>query len=293
MTEDDIARRTRACTGCRRTFPATLEFFYKHPSGKFGLFPRCKECDRARRRRYYRTPAGQAASLAWAAKPENRVKLREAGRRHYRTDAGKAAVKARNSKQCYKNYQRKWAEENRDKIAAAEQRRRESPEYLEKKRRYQAEFARRRRRNNPAAKEYQRDYNKRPEVRKKRAKQQHQYVRRRLKVDGEYALRFKTRRHILAALKGSSDRVRKGWWWESACGYSVEELRQHLERQFVGEMSWDNHGSVWQIDHIKPLAAFVIPDAECPAFREAWALSNLRPLCKRLNNAKGALLAHP
>lgn len=41
------------------------------------------------------------------------------------------------------------------------------------------------------------------------------------------------------------------------------------------------------MDHIRPLAGFVIPNVECPAFREAWGLSNLQPLLKADNRAKG------
>lgn len=62
-----------------------------------------------------------------------------------------------------------------------------------------------------------------------------------------------------------------------ALGYSAGELRVHLERQFVGEMSWDNYGQ-WHIDHIVPIASFEFSSVEDPGFIRAWALTNLRPL---------------
>lgn len=34
----------KTCTKCKNEYPATLEFFYKHPSSKFGVTPRCKPC---------------------------------------------------------------------------------------------------------------------------------------------------------------------------------------------------------------------------------------------------------
>lgn len=34
----------KTCTKCGKTFPATLEFFYKNAGGKFGITPRCKPC---------------------------------------------------------------------------------------------------------------------------------------------------------------------------------------------------------------------------------------------------------
>lgn len=40
---------------------------------------------------------------------------------------------------------------------------------------------------------------------------------------------------------------------EEYLGCSKEKLMQHLECQFTKEMTWENHGEVWQIDHILPL----------------------------------------
>lgn len=35
---------TKHCKDCGREFPATLEYFHKHESGRFGLKARCKSC---------------------------------------------------------------------------------------------------------------------------------------------------------------------------------------------------------------------------------------------------------
>lgn len=35
---------TKTCRKCKINFPATLEFFYRSASGKFGITPRCKAC---------------------------------------------------------------------------------------------------------------------------------------------------------------------------------------------------------------------------------------------------------
>lgn len=34
----------KECRKCGKAFPASTEFFYRHPSGKFGVTPRCKLC---------------------------------------------------------------------------------------------------------------------------------------------------------------------------------------------------------------------------------------------------------
>jgi hypothetical protein len=68
-------------------------------------------------------------------------------------------------------------------------------------------------------------------------------------------------------------------------GYTVEELKAHLESRFQAGMSWENYGQ-WHIDHIKPRSAFVIASYSDPSFRECWALSNLQPLWAKDNLSK-------
>jgi len=59
-------------------------------------------------------------------------------------------------------------------------------------------------------------------------------------------------------------------------GCSVMSLRHWLELQFRDGMTWTNHGTVWQVDHIKPRFTF---DHADPAQRAiCWHYSNLRPL---------------
>lgn len=70
-------------------------------------------------------------------------------------------------------------------------------------------------------------------------------------------------------------------------GWAGDELRAHLERQFVKGMGWHNLDD-WHIDHIVPLASFTITGPDDPELRRAWALTNLRPLWARENEAKGA-----
>lgn len=86
------------------------------------------------------------------------------------------------------------------------------------------------------------------------------------------------------------DRIREklgriGVGVDSLLGYSMDELRAHLERQFLKGMGWHNR-RLWHIDHIVPLASFEIKAVGDDAFRAAWALSNLRPLWAKDNEAK-------
>lgn len=78
--------------------------------------------------------------------------------------------------------------------------------------------------------------------------------------------------------------------WEALVGYTVSDLMAHLERNFKDGMGWHNYGQ-WQIDHIKPRAAFKYGSYDDPAFRECWALNNLQPLWAEENLKKGAQCA--
>ena len=71
--------------------------------------------------------------------------------------------------------------------------------------------------------------------------------------------------------------------------YTPAELKEHIENQFDKNMSWDNYGSYWNVDHIIPQAALIYDSLEHPNFQKCWALSNLRPLECGANASKGAL----
>jgi hypothetical protein len=85
--------------------------------------------------------------------------------------------------------------------------------------------------------------------------------------------------------------TKKGRSWQKLVGYSLDELRQHIERQFTRGMTWENRGR-WEIDHVQPLKNFRCEDPDHPDFRAAWALSNLRPLWKPENATKQGRRTH-
>jgi len=69
----------------------------------------------------------------------------------------------------------------------------------------------------------------------------------------------------------------------SVIGCTPTELRAHLENQFSLGMTWENHGTVWEIDHEMPLAS------GCTE-KEILRLchyTNLRPIYKEENRSKG------
>jgi len=68
-------------------------------------------------------------------------------------------------------------------------------------------------------------------------------------------------------------------------GYTIADLRQHMERQFLPGMTWARFtaGEI-HIDHITPQAAFDLSDPD--QWRACWSLGNLRPMWAAENIAK-------
>lgn len=215
MASASISEPVKGCTRCGGTFPATSQFFGKHPLGRFGLYPQCRPCKKAVDAERRARPDQRARQKAW--RDANKAKVRETNRA-YRA-AGYRSTE----------HVARWRAEN-----------------LEHARREEARRNRERRRADPG-----------------------------------YALlcRLRARLRAMAVSKG---RART----ERVFPFAVEELRAHLERQFLPGMGWHNMGE-WHIDHIVPVAAFDITSVDDPDFQVCWALTNLRPLWADDNRAKG------
>lgn len=93
--------------------------------------------------------------------------------------------------------------------------------------------------------------------------------------------------HMRVLMHRALGRNKAGRSWTEFVPYTLDQLMRHLERQFLPGMTWDNRDR-WHIDHIRPLASFNYSNASDPGFRDAWALTNLRPLWKEENHKKGA-----
>jgi len=113
-----------------------------------------------------------------------------------------------------------------------------------------------------------------------------QYVNKRLKTDPRFKLDNNFSRSIRDTLKNINS-SKNGRSWESLVGYSVQQLKEHLEKQFKPEMNWENHGTYWHIDHKRPKSWFNYDSAEHPDFKQCWALENLQPLEATENMKKG------
>lgn len=84
---------------------------------------------------------------------------------------------------------------------------------------------------------------------------------------------------IARCLRNKTDRT------AALLGYSVEQLRSHLEAHFEPGMCWDNYGkgrTEWSIDHTRPISSFPLT----ATLAEINSLKNLRPMWHPKNCSK-------
>jgi hypothetical protein len=171
-------------------------------------------------------------------------------------------------------YNKQYKLENKDKIKVAR-----SQYYLENKER-----------ENNSNKQYYND--NKISINSKRV----QYIINRRKLD----INFKIRHDISASVRSHFHRnclVKGKKSVLQFLSYSIQDLKDHLESQFERWMTWDNRGIykvdkwqdddpstwTWQIDHIIPQSTFNYTSMEDQAFKDCWALSNLRPYSAKQN----------
>jgi hypothetical protein len=67
-------------------------------------------------------------------------------------------------------------------------------------------------------------------------------------------------------------------------GCNGQTLKEWLEYNMEEGMTWDNHGTLWQIDHVIPITKFDMSDAE--QVKRCFSWCNMRPLEAVANNTK-------
>jgi hypothetical protein len=100
-------------------------------------------------------------------------------------------------------------------------------------------------------------------------------------------LNFRIRCVLRGRLNNSLKNNYKSARTEKLLGCTIPELKAHLEKQFLPEMSFDNYGE-WHIDHIKPCALFDLSISEEQA--KCFHYTNLQPLWAIDNLRKGSKL---
>ena len=105
-------------------------------------------------------------------------------------------------------------------------------------------------------------------------------IREKRKTNIRFNLNERIRGSIKDALKGGKG----GRRWESLVGYTLKDLKNHLEQTIPEGYCWSDYlkGSL-HIDHIIPIRAFVFNRPEDEEFKQCWNLQNMRLLPAKQN----------
>jgi hypothetical protein len=119
--------------------------------------------------------------------------------------------------------------------------------------------------------EYNHLYNK--ENREAIQMRQTKTQRERVKKDENFKLARKYRGIL-------QDHVKKGFEIKDERSIEIYSCESELiqlwfENLFTDEMSWENHGTLWHVDHIKPCCMFNLTNSD--ELKECFHWSNLRP----------------
>jgi hypothetical protein len=109
------------------------------------------------------------------------------------------------------------------------------------------------------------------------------YVKAKRQTNLEFKLTEILRCKLLTTLRAKN--VKKQMRALELVGCTLQELKEHLESQWLPGMNWDNHTKTgWHIDHIKPCNTFDLTDIEQQ--KQCFHYTNLRPLWADDNYAR-------
>jgi hypothetical protein len=268
VTANVAAVDTKWCGRCGEAKPA--EAFAKHRSTRDGLQTQCRQCQKNQRK-------------------ENAETVAKKQRERYEAN-----------KQTILEKQRQYRQENKDKIAARKKLRadhiaQQQREYRNKNAEKFSEQQREYRQANAAKiSDYQKTYHPkyvqinagkmaayRREYYRSNADRITKRRRHRYAKDSwfRFAVSLRNRQgKFLAGIKRPASMVRD-------IGCDREFFLRHIASQFTAGMTMENHGAVWHLDHIYPLAKADLTDRVQFLAVANWR--NLRPMLGPQNLAKG------
>ncbi len=215
----------KVCSKCN--IEKGLDEFNKKADGKFGVRGQCKVCVKT----YYYENVDQyyKRHRIWCL--NNNEKTKEHSRNSYKRNKHKRREYYLINKERIDKYNREWCLKNKEKVKGYYEKGKERTRlyYLNNKDKWRA-----------YAKANRKTITKRVCV----------YHKNRCNTDSLYKLRFNIRSLIYNSLKKKG--YSKGTKTYKILGCSFDEFKFHLERQFIGGMTWENHGEVWHIDHTIP-----------------------------------------
>lgn len=209
---------------------------------------KCKECVKEYKKKHQQENKEKIREYKKQYREENIDKIKKKDNNYYKDNKNKIKEQRNVKKEEIKIYQKKYRDENKTTIQE------NMKEYREK--------------NKDKIKEQQKEYYSREDVIDRRR----EYMTNKYHSDIGFNIACKLRSRLRDALK---ENWKTGGTLE-LLGCDIEFFEKWIEYQFDVNMSWDNCGSYFHLDHIKPCAKFDLSKEEDQKICFHW--SNMQPL---------------
>lgn len=271
--------QTKICSKCNIEKDLSSYYFYNDRGYHTST---CKECWKKRVSARRNTPEGKRSRKEWEQTPEAKKKKSAYDSKYREKNKEQLLVKKKNyyiaNRDKLLNKAKNYYIENKEKVLSYHDEYRENNQEkikLKQKNYYE---------NNKEQIRLKQDlYNQRPEVKKKR----NDRLKSLRSKDPKFFLTCIYRSVLKSAIKRDSKTIHSSKRFK-ALGYSSQDLKEHLSKQFTPEMTFENYGDYWHIDHIKPISSFDYKSEKDENFKLCWSLNNLCPLKKEDNILKGS-----
>jgi hypothetical protein len=179
-------------------------------------------------------------------------------------------------KEKMKIFYKNWATKNKEKI------RRQNKQY-QITNKVKLKEQKRKHRMKPEIKKQRLEYNQKYYAKPEIKKHNREYFR---KYNSSIERKLSLHHYMLIARNLKKYNLKKPCSTKFLIDYLIQELKEHLEKQFSPEMNWKNYGEYWEIDHKIPRCWFHYKSTKDKAFKRCWSLENLQPLKKEINHSK-------
>lgn len=169
------------------------------------------------------------------------------------------------NKPYYTQYQKQYSLENKDKLKEYSKQYNSNPVNADKKRKYIKEY--------DVVNEV-----KKKEYMKLWRENNQEYFKKYMGLKYKNDVSFKIKSNIRSRFNHAIEQTHKSTSILKLIGCNMECLKFHLSSKFKPEFTWENHGDIWEIDHIKPCASFDLTNIEQQ--KECFHYTNLQPLFK-------------
>jgi len=283
-------KKTKKCTKCG--IEKLVSGFSLHKNDPSGFRSDCKKCAKEYReshkneikeyaKDYYIKNKDIIIARTNAFRETNKEKIKKTRQSHYNKNKEKLKAYSKEYNETHKEerlkYSREYEKVNKKKINKNRRDRR-----ISNPKQTKIKSDRYREKNKEVIKEKAKAYylaNKekiaayRKANRKRINKKSNDLDRKKRKINPQFKLNENISRAIRISLQGN----KAGHHWETLVGYTLKQLKKHLEKQFTEGMIWENYG-LWHLDHKIPKSVFNYKTPDHADFKKCWALKNLQPM---------------